>query len=150
MRRFVLDTNICLAYIRGNSLYKQVEADHQLTQPDAIVLISVVTKGELLSLGKQKKWGNRKLEDLQKLLRKLIIIDINDSDDAITDAYAEIDAFSQGNLAGKPLGTSARNMGKNDLWIAATAFVAKARLITTDQDFNHLDPLFIPVSTYLP
>lgn len=34
-------------------------------------------------------------------------------------------------------------MGKNDLWIAATAHVIKAHLFTTDNDFNHLDPSYI-------
>ncbi len=29
-------------------------------------------------------------------------------------------------------------MGKNDLWIAATAFVYNIELLTTDKDFNHL------------
>jgi predicted nucleic acid-binding protein len=40
---------------------------------------------------------------------------------------------------------SARIMGKNDLWIAATAFVTKSTLLTTDDDFDHLDPQFIDV-----
>ena len=43
------------------------------------------------------------------------------------------------------LGMSARNMGKNDLWIAATASVAAAVLITEDQDFDHLDGVFVSV-----
>ena len=61
--------------------------------------------------------------------------------------YAEIDAYSQGKLQGKPLplGVSARNMGKNDLWIAATTHKAKAELITTDKDFLHLDNVFFKV-----
>ncbi|MBK9016619.1 MAG: PIN domain-containing protein [Saprospiraceae bacterium] len=37
---------------------------------------------------------------------------------------------------------SARNMGKNDLWIAATAHATQATLLTTDMDFNHLDGVF--------
>jgi len=36
------------------------------------------------------------------------------------------------------LNDSARNMGKNDLWIAATASILNAKLITTDKDFSHL------------
>jgi tRNA(fMet)-specific endonuclease VapC len=36
-------------------------------------------------------------------------------------------------------------MGKNDLWIAATASVLKARLLTTDHDFDHLDGIFLDV-----
>jgi len=34
-------------------------------------------------------------------------------------------------------------MGKNDLWIAASASFLKAELITTDKDFNHLDGNYI-------
>ena len=34
-------------------------------------------------------------------------------------------------------------MGKEDLWIAATASVLNAILITTDKDFQHLDNEFI-------
>lgn len=34
-------------------------------------------------------------------------------------------------------------MGKNDLWIAATAAVTNTRLLTSDKDFNHLNGVFI-------
>jgi tRNA(fMet)-specific endonuclease VapC len=36
-------------------------------------------------------------------------------------------------------------MGKNDLWIAATASVLKAILLTTDHDFDHLDKVLVEV-----
>jgi len=38
---------------------------------------------------------------------------------------------------------SSRNMGKNDLWIAATASAFDMVLITTDRDFEHLDNTFL-------
>jgi predicted nucleic acid-binding protein len=41
------------------------------------------------------------------------------------------------------MGTTARKMGKNDLWIAATAHLLNATLITTDNDFDHLKDAFI-------
>ena len=34
-------------------------------------------------------------------------------------------------------------MGKNDIWIAATTSVLNATLLTTDNDFNHLQNEFI-------
>lgn len=34
-------------------------------------------------------------------------------------------------------------MGKNDLWIASTASILNAKLITTDKDFRHLDQEYI-------
>ena len=36
---------------------------------------------------------------------------------------------------------SARNMGKNDVWIAATALYLDMELHTTDNDFDHLPTL---------
>jgi tRNA(fMet)-specific endonuclease VapC len=79
------------------------------------------------------------------LLRQVPHIDINH--DAVLQSYAEIDAFSQGKLTSKnlPVGMSARNMGKNDLWIAATASVLNATLLTTDDDFDHLNGVFLTV-----
>ena len=36
-------------------------------------------------------------------------------------------------------------MGKNDLWIAATASAFDITLVTTDRDFDHLNEEFIDV-----
>lgn len=148
MNRYLLDTNILLAYLRGHALYRQIENDHQLAGPEAVILISVTTKAELLSIGVQNNWGEKKMNLLGALLNKLIIVDINEADRSLMEAYANIDAFSQDRLAGRPLGDSARNMGKNDLWIAATAHVTNASLITTDGDFDHLNGQFIHLIRY--
>jgi predicted nucleic acid-binding protein len=58
-----------------------------------------------------------------------------------------IDAYSQGKHPDyQPIvAFNARNMGKNDLWIAATAFLYGIPLVTTDHDFDHLHPDFIEV-----
>ncbi len=37
----------------------------------------------------------------------------------------------------------ARKMGQNDMWIAATASVLGAGLVTTDSDFDHLATTFV-------
>jgi|GEM_PF-5180033 len=52
--------------------------------------------------------------------------------------YAQLDAYSWGKLHTQPLlpGTSARNMGKNDLWIAATALYFDVELHTNDKDLT--------------
>jgi len=42
-----------------------------------------------------------------------------------------------------PKTTTARNMGKNDRWIAATASVLDMDLLTSDKDFEHLDGAYI-------
>ena len=138
MRRFVLDTSICLAYIRGYKLYTQIEDKLDLLAQDAVVIISVVTKAELIALGFKNGWGKAKMEKLQQLLEKLIIIGISETDKLLIDTYARLDAYSQGKLKEKPLGMSARNMGKNDLWIAATAYASRSDLVTLNGDFDHL------------
>ena len=61
--------------------------------------------------------------------------------------YGEIDAYSQGKLFDKPLPHSARNMSKNDLWIAATASNYDLTLLTTDKDFTHLSDVFLNLVT---
>jgi tRNA(fMet)-specific endonuclease VapC len=65
----------------------------------------------------------------------------------ILTAYAEIDTYSQAKHPSKPLaaGKTARKMGKNDIWIAATAHVAGPtfHLVTSDHDFDHLNGTFI-------
>ena len=61
--------------------------------------------------------------------------------------YAEIDAFSLGKDKARPLrsGQTARVMGKNDLWIAATASVLNTVLLAIDNDFDHLSSVFLDV-----
>lgn len=105
--------------------------------------ISIVTVGELYSFARQKNWGKAKTERLEELIDGLIVIPIQQWD--IVKRYAEIDVFSQGKDTEKPIGITARNMSKNDLWIAATASVTKATLVTADRDFEHLVPHFCSV-----
>jgi len=52
----------------------------------------------------------------------------------VIETYAEIDDYSRRNGV---------TIGKNDLWIAATASVTGARLLTTDRDFDHLDGVYL-------
>ena len=143
MRNFLLDTGIVLGYARsaGYAEYVDKQFDIFVNTP----LVSVVSKGEIYSLAIQRNWGPNKLKLLEELLRKLPVVDIND--DQILRRYAEIDAYSLGRNSAKPLpnGQTARQMGKNDLWIAATASVIKATLLTTDHDFDHLHTVFVDI-----
>ena len=143
MRRFVLDTNVVLAALKDHPLWSHVQSKYNLSADDALLIISTATVGELLSLAEQQGWGQPKKEKLEKILRRYVIIDISHADDPIMSTYARIDAFSQGKLTGHTLGLSSRNMGKNDPWIAATAAVTNAKLITTDADFDHLGEVFL-------
>ena len=141
---FLLDTNILLLYLRENKrLAAQIDALYApLAAPNTSVL-SVVTVGEIRSIAIQSQWGVARISKLFQFVQKFPIADIHV--ETIIQRYAEIDAFSQGRLPGRPLGTSSRNMGKNDLWIAATASVLGLTLLTTDHDFQHLDGQFFDV-----
>ena len=140
-----MDTNVLLAYYRGNLLFTVIAEDNGLHDPDVILIMPIAVKAEILSIALQNNWGDKKYRVIKKMVDQSFIIHTNDE---IADVYAEIDAFSQGRLPGNSLGMSARNMGKNDLWIAATARVANASLITTDADFDHLNGTFITVKKY--
>ncbi len=69
-------------------------------------------------------------------VRQLVIVDIQT---AIIDKYAEIHSY---------LVESGKNVGDNDVWIAATAAAASALLITTDKDFEPLAGTFLQLSRF--
>ncbi len=54
----------------------------------------------------------------------------------VFEAYAMIDAYSES--IGHP-------MGKNDIWVAAAANATGSVIVTTDTDFDHLQPDFLTV-----
>jgi tRNA(fMet)-specific endonuclease VapC len=135
---YILDTNILIHLLRQNNIATQIERDYQIFNNEHNAIISVVTIGELKSIAKMNNWTLQKILLLDNIINQFLIADINRAD--IIEKYAEIDAFSQGKLVSVKF--TARNMGKNDLWIAATAAVLDGVLLTTDKDFNHLDNIF--------
>ncbi len=138
---YVLDSNILIHILTGSE--KGVDAQKRTQENNPYLIISIVTKAEIISIAKQRKWGKRKLSTLNSLLDEFLIVPIDNEE--IVEAYAEIDAFSQGKLDDKPLNQSSRNMGKNDLWIAATTYLTNSTLLTTDNDFEHLDSSYFPI-----
>ena len=140
--RYLLDTNILLHYLRESDLSLLI--DQQYNPLDSNIheaILCVVSVGEIRAISKINQWGKKKLDKIELLCEELLITDINTED--LIERYAEIDAFSQGKLKDRPISISARNMGKNDLWIAATASILNATLLTTDLDFNHLHNVFL-------
>jgi tRNA(fMet)-specific endonuclease VapC len=130
--RYLLDTCILVHLVRGDRDGQKIQKAYNLKAFYSECLISVVTRGEMEKLGREFGWDNAKLKAMRDLLDRVVTIDINDS--AIIAAYAEIDHFSDGRGI---------KMGKNDVWIAATAKAAGYQLMTMDRDFDHLDPSFI-------
>jgi predicted nucleic acid-binding protein len=131
-RIYLLDTSVILPLVRGNALGKHIDQRFGLQASAQRPLVSVVSLGEVRVLAKRNDWGEAKLRSLSNALDNLVVVDINHP--SVIDAYVELDLVSQSHPDG------ARNMGKNDLWIAACARAAGATLLTTDNDFTHLIP----------
>lgn len=144
--RYFLDTNILLAYLRKHHLVNTLQTYFEDEGGPSQMFTSAVCIGELTSIGIRNNWGNQKMAALDSIKDSVLIT--TEITESIVERYAEIDAFSQGRLQEKQLKSSARNMGKNDLWIAATASVLKATLITTDKDFDHLNSEFLKVARF--
>ena len=128
----ILDSNILLNYVRRSPLAEEIEARYRLLTAKEVPLISIVTEGELRALALQLMWGEQKRRQSEALIDYFTIVPLPFAD--VVETYAEIDHYSKRN--GAP-------MGKNDLWIAATAAVTGARLLTPDKDFDDLDGVYL-------
>lgn len=130
---FLLDTNIFLACTRQSSpISHLVESTYNLSRLINVPLISVITKGEILAIALRNGWQQKRRDTLLVLYANLVPVNIDR--DELVEAYAEIQVYSQ--RQGRP-------MGENDVWIAATARVTQATLLTTDTDFDHLCPALL-------
>lgn len=145
MRRFLLDTNILLGLAREASWAEQAYHHFNLGDAEVISFTSVVCIGEILAIAEKNGWGSKKRSTLERMLAQLPDLPIKDPD--ILKAYALIDAWSQGTSVAAPQGAAPPNpavpMSKNDLWIAATAHVSGATLLSTDKDFAHLNGVWL-------
>jgi predicted nucleic acid-binding protein len=123
----LLDTCALIWILKGSPIGQAIIEAHQLDSRPDKPMVSVVSVGELLALVRDWKWGAERIAKMQDLLREYHVLPIDHG--AIKDKYGELMGFS------KEKGLSP---GQNDHWIAATASVAGARIITTDKDFDGL------------
>lgn len=144
--RYVLDTNVLLYYVRGGTTRTFLVETYDVFGAGNEPYISIVTVAEILVLAEKYGWGPAKTTILQELLSNLNIIDIEFQD--LVEHYVHIELFSLNLHPDKPRAGSAMKMGKNDLWIAATAALIDATLLTSDKDFNHLDGEILQIETY--
>lgn len=142
---YILDTNILINLVRKSALASFVMREYGIFEESNATLTSIASYGELLSFAIKNNWGTAKKNTLKEIIQEIAPIPIDDED--LVESYAVLDAFSVGkhHELSLPSGLSARRMGKNDLWIAATAFVFEASLITTDNDFDHLHGVFLNI-----
>ena len=142
----LLDTNIIIYITRDESEYKLLDF---VNPKNKDIHVSYAPIAEVESIAFQHSWGKKKIKRFEKLLDDSQIIQI---DDFLLRTYVEIDAFSQRNhpeFSAYSFETP-RNMGKNDLWIAATASLLNLSLITTDGDFDHLHETFLNLRRIMP
>lgn len=126
------DTNILVHHARNSSLYQRIAAQFGLLSNNSKPLLSVVALGEIKSLTEQLGWGNARKQRVDDFIAQCAIVQLNYP--GLIEAYVAADVESR---------RVGRKMGDNDLWIAATARVMGAILLTTDKDFDHLHPTFI-------
>lgn len=128
----IYDTSILIHLVRGDAVGERIKNLYAPLVADPRPSVCVVSEGEMRSLAYQWGWGRQKLDQMEFLLGYFWRLPIDPP--KILEAYAIIDSYSEKN---------GRSMGKNDVWIAAVAHVTGARLITTDRDFEHLQPDFL-------
>jgi tRNA(fMet)-specific endonuclease VapC len=142
----IYDTNILLQILRDTQSIAKLQSTFDLF--DLEDSISLVTLAEIRSLSIQFWWGAVRRSKMEDAILRLAILDINVPE--IIDRYVEIDCYSKGKHIDKASNFSAIKMGKNDLWIAATASVYGCKLLTMDLDFGHLHGEFVDVVCITP
>lgn len=144
--RYTLDTNVLLFYVRDKETRKFIEENYSPFSDNNEAIISIVSIAEIYSLAAKHKWGDTKLKVVERLIEDLVVIEIRYKD--LIDMYVDIETYSNKSNPTRVKEGSAVKMGKNDIWIAATAKITNSKLITSDNDFDHLDGEYFDVIKY--
>ena len=139
----LLDTNILVLYSRHDELAERMETALQLMSGSHDLFISIVTIGEIEAVIHKTGIGPTRQRRLRGFIHSNKITKITIEHGTIYSNYGIIDAISQAKLRRSDSEFTSRNMGKNDLWIAATAATFDLTLVTTDKDFDHLAEHYI-------
>ena len=143
-KRFLLDTGVLLGFVRRAPWALRIRDEFNLGNRETLVFTSIICQGEILALAEKNGWGRNNRARLEEVLDGFSTLGISKN---ILPAYALIDAWTQGKIVNAPAQTPpprpAVPMAKNDLWIAASAHVSKATLLSTDTDFCHLNQIWI-------
>lgn len=114
--RYLLDTNICIAYKKGKSgIPEKIDR-----LPAGQAVMSVITWGELMLGVEKSQERERSLATLRRIRQ---IIHVVGADEAVGDHYGAI--RGQLEQAGQPI-------GPNDLWIAAHARALGIPVVTNN------------------
>lgn len=135
----LFDTGIVIALARADDLGRAVVDHFSLRERPQKPFVSIVSAGECLAIARRDKWGPARVEALKALLSNFSLVDI--AAEGVLDQYATIASHLE--LSGKQI-------NQNDMWIAACAAAADARLVTTDGDFDRLVPEFVARTRFEP
>ena len=130
--RYLLDTNILVEAIRGSATWEGIKIRFDPMMADLRPVYNSVTEGELRALSEIFESGPDKTDQMEFLFGYFVSLPIEHPQ--IMLKYSQIDSAAR---------KAGRRMGKNDLWIAATACAEKLILLTTDRDFDAISPRFI-------
>lgn len=131
-RPVVLDTWVLVHLCRDKAVGRAIAQRYRLRERTRAPIISIVTVGEMYAFARRADWGERRRALLAEILNSLVVVDI--SLPPVLDGYAEISTW---------LREHGRHMGHNDRWIAATAKMLDAIVLTGDADFDALHPELI-------
>lgn len=124
---FLLDTNICSAYLKGDN-----RVFNRFIQHSGRLAVSTIVAAELYSWVFRVKTNPDRLQGLTDLLSEMVLIPV---DHAVARKFGEIRAI---------LLDQGRPTPEIDLLIASTALVHQLTLVTHNvRDFDHLPELQI-------
>ena len=141
---YVWDTNIFIKSLRNPNFLSMINNQYDCFGSSNELLISAVTVGELYAFAQRNRWGKKRIGEMVEMIELATRIPVTDNMNMIQ-MYADIDTYSQSCHPTLRLPTSARKMGKNDLWIASTTAIANGTLLSTDGDFDHLQGVFLSI-----
>lgn len=115
------DTSVVVDVARNNRSGQAILETYSLRNRADRPLISVITTGEMLGIAKAQAWSSDKTRVLHELLSEFVKLELTPE---VIEAYAELVALCR---------QKNHTMGQqNDMWIAATAKVTGAVLLTGD------------------
>ncbi|MDB9449656.1 type II toxin-antitoxin system VapC family toxin [Dolichospermum circinale] len=138
---YLLDTNHCSRIIFGETnLIQQLEL-----HSEAGVATSVIVRGELLYMAAKSQQTAANIQQVNAFLNKIDLYPINLS---ISDIYGDlkgklINTFGPKEKAERrKFNIQTLSFGDNDLWIAATAIHYNLTIVSTDNDFRRIQPVY--------
>jgi predicted nucleic acid-binding protein len=130
---FLLDTNAVSALMREDP---RMASWLSSVQPDDRVVSCTIVRGEILFGLARLAQGRRRTELEAKAQQLFAALPCEPIPPAAGDSYAAVKLTQQ---------RSGLSLDENDLWVASTAIVLGATLVTSDRDFQRVDMITVLV-----